>query len=69
MLRIFIALALVSTPAASFAKGGPHYGGGRHTYSHGGHYVGGLGSNHRGNLVGRSNRSAATAFLWLKKFA
>jgi hypothetical protein len=37
------------------ARGGPHYGGGRHSYSHGGHYSGGSGSSHRGGSYRNSS--------------
>lgn len=42
-----LATALVATAAA--ARGGLHYGGGRHTSSHGGHFSGAFGgSSHKG---------------------
>ena len=66
-----VALMLFATSAEArgHSSGGRvHYGGGHHTYSHGGHYAGGHGSSHRGGhymicrcsaaLVGRRGSGA-----------
>ncbi len=49
-MKALIIMAAVSLLAgAADARGGPHYGGGDHTSSHGGHYSGGYGgSSHKG---------------------
>lgn len=49
MKTISLALVLVvgCAPLTLYA-GGPHYGGGKHTSSHGGHYSKGSGSSHKG---------------------
>ncbi len=44
-LALLFAASLLAVPAAAQRT---HYGGGRHTSSHGGHYSGGRGSSHRG---------------------
>lgn len=44
---MFAAMAVIAS--AADARGGPHYGGGHHTSSHGGHYSAGYGgSSHKG---------------------
>lgn len=52
------ALALWATSDVSLARGSHggrvHYGGGKHTSSHGGHYAGGRGSSHRGGKYGNA---------------
>jgi hypothetical protein len=47
---IVLTIALLCTTTFAEAKGGSRvsYGGGSHTYSHGGTYIGGSGSSHRG---------------------
>jgi hypothetical protein len=48
-MRILIALvAMLSFSVSAAEARGYHYGGGRHSGSHGGHYSGGFGSSHRG---------------------
>jgi hypothetical protein len=47
LLIVLAALSLLGT--AADARGyRVHYGGGKHTTSHGGHYIGGRGSSHKG---------------------
>jgi uncharacterized membrane protein len=51
VLKILVlTLTLLCTTTFAEARGGGRvsYGGGHHTYSHGGTYVGGSGSSHRG---------------------
>lgn len=52
VLRIALAIAIACTMGLAQAKGGKgggtHYGGGKHTSSHGGAYKGGKGSSHKG---------------------
>jgi hypothetical protein len=45
LLSLFSAVVLLTQPLQA---GGPYYGGGHHTSSHGGHYSGASGSSHRG---------------------
>lgn len=48
-LALILAVGLVSSPLYAKGSGGrPHYGGGKHTTSHGGHYSNGGGSSHKG---------------------
>jgi hypothetical protein len=56
-MKTFSALILTSLFVFSpFAyAGGHHYGGGRHTTSHGGKYPGGRGSSHKGGHYKSSN--------------
>lgn len=49
-----VAGLLAITPATGFAKGGPNYGGGKHSGSHGGSYKGGKGSSHKGGTYKNS---------------
>ncbi|WP_149425960.1 hypothetical protein [Oryzomicrobium terrae] len=52
LLALIAAVTFALPPSTVWAKGGsggrPHYGGGSHTTSHGGHYAGGKGSSHKG---------------------
>ena len=49
-----LAIALLCSTSFALARGGHggrvSYGGGHHSYSHGGTYLGGSGSSHRGGL-------------------
>lgn len=45
---LLFALSFAYLPAQAKGKGGgPHYGGGKHSSSHGGNYAGGKGSSHK----------------------
>ncbi len=51
--HLVVAACLCLGLGTAYAKGGgrssgPHYGGGKHTSSHGGAYQGGSGSSHKG---------------------
>ncbi len=56
VLPLLESLVLVPVSDLSSAKGSHggrvYYGGGKHSSSHGGHYVGGSGSSHRGAKYG-----------------
>lgn len=59
-LAILLCISAFAVSGSAFAKGkggrsGPHYGGGKHTSSHGGHYAGGKGSSHKGGSYKNSN--------------
>lgn len=45
---ILLTAIFASSIGTAAARSGIYYGGGQHTYSHGGTYVGGVGSSHRG---------------------
>jgi hypothetical protein len=48
MKGLFGAAICAASLFAVTADARVYYGGGHHTYSHGGHYAGGYGSSHRG---------------------
>jgi hypothetical protein len=56
ILLVLCVLSFSSGVNAKGKSGGPHYGGGKHTSSHGGSYQGGKGSSHKdGNY--RNNKT------------
>jgi hypothetical protein len=63
---IVLAIALLTSTDFAAARGGSHfggrvsYGGGHHTSSHGGTYIGGSGSSHKGG----SYRNPSTGNLY-----
>jgi len=44
----FLTFSIDADARSSKAGARPYYGGGKHTYSHGGNYQGGRGSSHKG---------------------
>lgn len=56
-LLLCSALILPVANAKGKGGGGPHYGGGKHTSSHGGNYKGGQGSSHK-NGTYKNNKTS-----------